>query len=190
MDEKKSSDRQIILPSLSEESKEYLRELALEAVRRQVNGEPQVKPEYDDPVLNEKWGVFVTLKVAGELRGCIGNIMSDHPLPETVVDMAVKSASLDPRFPPIGPAELDKLSIDISVLGPLVEVKDPREIKIGRDGLVIEMSGRHGLLLPQVATEHGLDVEGFLSQTCIKAGLPPDAWKQGAGIYRFAAEVF
>jgi len=190
MNENNPANPRTALPKLSDESKEFLKRIAIEAVQRQAQGESRSIPEYDDPVLYEQWGVFVTLKVGGELRGCIGNIMSDHPLPDTVADMAVKSASVDPRFPPIGPAELGRLDVDISVLGPLIEVKDKKEIRIGRDGLVIEMGGRHGLLLPQVATEHGLNVEEFLAQTCIKAGLPPDAWKHGAGIYRFAAEVF
>ena len=97
---------------------------------------------------------------------------------------------VDPRFPPIGPAELPSLEVEISVLGPLKEVHDINEIKIGRDGLIIECYGRHGLLLPQVATEHGLDLRGFLCQTCLKAGLPQDTWRQGARIYRFSAEVF
>lgn len=145
---------------------------------------------YDDPSLKQEWGAFVTLRTGGELRGCIGTITSDAPLPETVAELAVKSASFDPRFPPIGPAELPSLEVEISVLGPLKEVHDINEIKIGRDGLIIECYGRHGLLLPQVATEHGLDLRGFLCQTCLKAGLPQDTWRQGARIYRFSAEVF
>jgi AmmeMemoRadiSam system protein A len=178
------------LPGLTDDHRGLLKRIAHEAVQRQVEDLPQQRFLYEDPVLKRGWGVFVTLKVRGELRGCIGTLMTDRSLPETVAEMAIKSASLDPRFPPIGPAELKDLDIDISILGPLTEVKDKSEIIIGRHGLVIEHGGRHGLLLPQVATEHNLGVEAFLSQTCLKAGLPPDAWKRGARISKFSAEVF
>lgn len=178
------------LPNLSEANRRFLKSVAREAVERHVNAQPPSRLLYDDPALKECWGAFVTLKVHGHLRGCIGTIVSDEPLPETIAELAVKSASYDPRFPPVGPAELNELDIEISILGPLREVTDIGEIQIGRDGLVVEHGGRRGLLLPQVATEHNLDVRSFLSQTCIKAGLPPDMWKLGAKIYRFPAEVF
>lgn len=178
------------LPGLSEENRRFLKAVAREAVEDHVHGRPPQRLLYHDPVLKERWGAFVTLRVSGQLRGCIGNIQSDQPLPETIAELAIKSASFDPRFPPVGPAELEHLSIDISILGSLKDVEDTSEIVIGKHGLVIEQGGRHGLLLPQVATEHALDVPSFLSQTCLKAGLPPDSWKHGANIYRFSAEVF
>jgi AmmeMemoRadiSam system protein A len=178
------------LPGLKEDNRVYLKKIAREAVENYIHGKPAARPVYEDKIFNFCAGAFVTLKVNGNLRGCIGTIVSDKPIPETIAGLAVKSASSDPRFPPIGPAELPGLDIEISILGPLKEVVKIDEIKIGRDGLVIEYFGRHGLLLPQVATEHGLDLLGFLSQTCLKAGLPPDAWKKGARIYRFTAEVF
>jgi AmmeMemoRadiSam system protein A len=178
------------VPSLSEESRKYLKDIAREAVADHVKGGVPQPLTYDDPILKNPWGVFVTLKINGNLRGCIGNIVSDRAIPETVTDMAVKSASMDPRFPPIGPAELENLDIDISILGPLSEVKDHGEIEIGVHGLVIEQGGRRGLLLPQVAVEHNLNVTQFIEQTCVKAGLPPDAWQQGARILKFAAEFF
>jgi len=179
------------LPVLNEEQKRFLKSVAREAVERYVRGEPQRKLLTYDPALNTSgWGVFVTLKVKGKLRGCIGCISSNEPLPEAVAELAIKSASSDPRFIPIGPAELDDLDIEISILGPLEEVKDYNEIIIGKHGLVVEGFGRHGLLLPQVALEYGLDVSAFLAQTCIKAGLPKDAWKSGAKVYKFLAEFF
>ena len=178
------------LPNLSEDNRKFLRAVAQEAVENYVMGRPPTRHLYSDKALKQSRGAFVTLKVQGNLRGCIGTITSDNPLPETVGSLAVKSASHDPRFPPVGPAELDTIELEISILGPLREVNDVGEIKVGRDGLVIEHYGRHGLLLPQVATEHGLDTGSFLTQTCLKAGLPPDDWKKGARIYRFAAEVF
>lgn len=178
------------LPGISPESRQYLLDVARQTVERYVYRKPVQKLEYSDPVLKEKWGAFVTLKIHNGLRGCIGSLVSDKPLPETIADMAVKSAASDPRFPPLSPSEFEHISIDISVMGPIREIEDINEIVIGRDGLVIEQGSRHGLLLPQVATENDLDVPGFLSQTCVKAGLPPDAWKHGAKIMKFSAEVF
>jgi len=178
------------LPNLSEENHTFLLNVAREAIINHVKGNRYSPPHYTDEKLKQNFGAFVTLKIRGQLRGCIGNLESDYPLPENVAELAVKSATMDPRFPPIGPAEVDHLEIEISILGPLVQVRNIEEIVIGRDGLVIEMAGRHGLLLPQVATEHGLDVKEFLAQTCLKAMLAPDSWKRGANIFRFAAEVF
>lgn len=188
--DKNTSGEKNDLPGISPESRKYLLDIAREEVRRHVHGEPQQKLVYSDPVLKDTWGAFVTLKINRELRGCIGNLVSDKSLPETIVEMAVKSAASDPRFPPLSAAEFENVSIDISVMGPLREVKDIKDIVIGRDGLVIEQAGSHGLLLPQVATEHNMGVPDFISQTCLKAGLAPDAWKRGAKIYKFAAEVF
>ncbi len=178
------------LPVLSEDNRKYLKDIAREAVEGYVNGQPGVDIKYDDAVLKEQWGAFVTLRIHGELRGCIGFTAPHLPLPETIVELAVKSASSDFRFSPIGPADLEHLGIEISILGKLTEVKDINEIVIGRHGLIIELGGRPGLLLPQVATEHGLDVIGFLEQTCLKAGLQTDAWQHGARILKFPALVF
>ena len=137
-------------------------------------------------------GAFVTLKRQGRLRGCIGTLECRRPLLEEVARVAVSAARKDPRFDPIGPAELDDLDVEVSVLGPLEEIdpRDPGGFEIGRHGLVVEHGHRRGLLLPQVATEWGWDRDQFLSQTCVKAGLPPDSWSRGATVYRFAAEVF
>lgn len=96
----------------------------------------------------------------------------------------------DPRFQPVESGEVAQIDIEISVLGPVEEVEDPTAIEVGRDGLVVEQGSRRGLLLPQVATEWGWDRETFLAQTCLKAGLPADAWKRGAQVFRFQAEVF
>lgn len=188
--DKNTSGEKNDLPGISPESRKYLLDIAREEVRRHVYREPLQKLDYSDPVLKDTWGAFVTLKINKELRGCIGNLVSDKPLPETIVEMAVKSAASDPRFPPLSAAEFENVSFDISVMGPLREVKDIKDIVIGRDGLVIEQASRHGLLLPQVATEHSMSVPDFISQTCLKAGIAPDAWKHGAKIFKFAAEVF
>jgi uncharacterized protein (TIGR00296 family) len=111
---------------------------------------------------------------------------------EEVARVAISAAREDPRFEPVRPAELDDLDVEVSVLGPLeaIDPGDAGAIEIGRHGLVVEQGPRRGLLLPQVATEWGWGPEEFLSQTCAKAGLPPDAWRRGARVYRFAADVF
>jgi AmmeMemoRadiSam system protein A len=135
-------------------------------------------------------GAFVTLHAAGDLRGCIGYPGSEKPLDAVIAECAIASATDDPRFPPVRASELPRLSVEISVLTPIEPVRDVGEIEVGRDGLVVEQGFRRGLLLPQVASEHGWDRETFLAHTCIKAGLRPDAWRGGARVFRFRAEVF
>jgi AmmeMemoRadiSam system protein A len=136
-------------------------------------------------------GAFVTLRTrAGELRGCVGMMESEDPLAETVARMALAAARSDRRFDPLRADELPEVVIEISVLGPLREIS-PEEIEIGRDGLLVREGGRQGVLLPQVASEHGWSRETFLEKTCTKAGLPPGAWKRsGALVFAFAATVF
>lgn len=135
-------------------------------------------------------GAFVTLEVARDLRGCIGYPGSEDRLDQVVADCATAASSEDPRFPPITARELEGMEVEISVLTPIEPVDDASEIEVGRDGLVVQEGRRRGLLLPQVAVEHGWDRETFLAHTCMKAGLRPDAWKKGASVLRFRAEVF
>jgi AmmeMemoRadiSam system protein A len=135
-------------------------------------------------------GAFVTLHARGELRGCIGHPGSSKPLDEVIGVCAVAAATDDPRFPSLTAAELPDVDVEISVLTPIRSVDDVREIEVGRDGLIIQDGFRRGLLLPQVADEQGWDRDTFLSHTCLKAGLRPDAWRTGASISRFQAEVF
>lgn len=145
-----------------------------------------------DLPLPEACGVFVTIRRAGELRGCLGTLQCRAGLDSEVARCACDAACEDPRFPPVTARELPDLSIEVSVLGPL-EAIDPREsgaITLGQHGLVVEQGVRRGLLLPQVATEWGWTVEQFLRQTCLKAGLPADAWQRDAKVSRFEAEVF
>jgi AmmeMemoRadiSam system protein A len=137
-------------------------------------------------------GAFVTIKRRGALRGCLGTLQCQRGLAAEVVRCAADAATEDPRFPPVSPDELSDLAVEVSVLGPLEPI-DPMArdaIVIGRHGLVAEQGFRRGLLLPQVATEWDWTVEQFLRQTCLKAGLAPDAWQHGARISRFEAEVF
>ncbi|MDE3155927.1 MAG: AmmeMemoRadiSam system protein A [Acidobacteriota bacterium] len=149
---------------------------------------PVVDPSSGLPGL--RGGAFVTLRRGGDLRGCIGSPESDEPLVETIMQCAIASATSDPRFDPVTASEFLRLEIEVSVLTPIEPVDDVSSIEVGRHGLIAEQHGRRGLLLPQVATEWGWDREMFLAQTCVKAGLRPDAWRHGARLYRFEAEVF
>jgi AmmeMemoRadiSam system protein A len=135
-------------------------------------------------------GAFVTLHMRGELRGCIGHVEADEPLAAVVSRCAVLACSADNRFAAVSAGEVALIQIELSLLGPLIPITSADEIEIGRDGLVVEDRWHRGLLLPQVATEWQWDRETFLAQTCRKAGLSADAWKRGARVWRFEAEVF
>ena len=132
----------------------------------------------------------VTIRVEGDLRGCIGYPEPDQPLFQVVERCAVSAAVSDPRFPAVDAAEWPRIELEISVLGPIEPVRDICEVEVGRHGLVAEFGRRRGLLLPQVAVEWKWDREAFASHTCVKAGLPKDAWKTGARLYKFEADVF
>jgi len=132
---------------------------------------------------------FVTLTKNGRLRGCIGYTEAVAPLYKVVQECAVAAATEDPRFPPVSLNELSSLRVEISVLTPLVPIL-PEEVEVGRHGLMVEQGRMRGLLLPQVAVESGWDRETFLDQTCVKAGLSPSAWRHGATLRAFTAEVF
>lgn len=174
----------------TEEQQRALVAVARDAVRASVTGEVCAPPIVSGSP--EASGAFVTLKKRGDLRGCIGTLECRRSLAEEVARVAMRAACEDPRFPPVSPSELDDLDIEVSVLGPLEQIDpfDEDAIVIGRHGLVVEQGRRRGLLLPQVATEWNMDREAFLAQTCAKAGLPADAWRRGAIVYRFAADVF
>ncbi|MBN2361054.1 MAG: AmmeMemoRadiSam system protein A [Deltaproteobacteria bacterium] len=136
-------------------------------------------------------GAFVTLHRRGQLRGCIGTFTSGPSVVATIREMAAASALRDPRFYPVGPDELDEIDIEISLLTPLEEIADPQQIEVGRHGICVERGFNRGVLLPQVATENGWDRDTFLSQTCLKAGLPPATWRSGGlKIEVFEAAVF
>ncbi len=149
-------------------------------------------PAFDIPEgkLTEPGAAFVTLEKQHNLRGCIGYTEPIKSLHECVSDCAISAAFRDPRFPPLAPEEYPDITVEISVLTPLEPVDDVSEIVVGRDGLMISLHGRRGLLLPQVATENGWDREEFLANTCRKAGLPENAWKEGAKIEKFSAFIF
>ncbi|HBA72642.1 MAG: AMMECR1 domain-containing protein [Geobacteraceae bacterium GWC2_55_20] len=140
--------------------------------------------------LNLQSGCFVTIKQKGQLRGCIGNFISDQPLYKLVQEMAVSAATRDPRFYPMKSHDLNDFEIDISVLSPLERISSVDQIHVGTHGIYIVKGSYRGVLLPQVATEYGWNRDQFLRHTCIKAGLPEDAWSGDCDIYIFSALVF
>jgi len=143
------------------------------------------------PHLEEARGAFVTLKEHGELRGCIGYITPMKPLAETVRDVAADAAVEDPRFEPVTTAELPLLEYEISVMSPLRRVLDIKQIKVGKHGLIIKKGNIEGILLPQVPVEEHWDRDTFIEQTCRKAGLPRQAWKDDdTDLFMFTALVF
>lgn len=150
-------------------------------------------PEFsvEEPELLQKTGAFVTIKSYGRLRGCIGHVEGIKPLYETIVEMAIAASTQDPRFSPVTEDELEDLQLEISVMTPLQRIDNPEEIQVGIHGILMRRGFRSGLLLPQVATEHEWDRTTFLEHTCLKAGLPRDAWKNPrTEIYVFSAQVF
>lgn len=150
------------------------------------------RPEPARGELCARRGAFVSLhqRASGDLRGCIGSITPKEPLVETVAGAAVAAATRDPRFAPLTPPELHAMAIHISVLDPLRTIR-PEHVQVGLHGLLVRYAGRAGLLLPQVAVEHGWDRERFLRMTCHKAGVPEDSWtKPGCELLGFEAEVF
>jgi AmmeMemoRadiSam system protein A len=141
------------------------------------------------PHLDEPRGAFTTIYFHGNLRGCVGYVFPVASLYRTVAETARAAAFEDTRFSPVSPQEAPELDVSLSILSPL-RVITPEEVEIGRHGLVVSHGGRRGLLLPQVPVEHQWDRATFMEQTCRKAGLPLDAWRQGATLEAFTAEVF
>ena len=178
------------MPCLSEADQRALLELARKAIREAVLHRkiPDFIPR--DGVFSERCGVFVTLHVRGRLQGCIGVTEPNESLGEAVVRCAVSAALEDPRFAPMKALQLEEMSIEISLLSALEPIV-PEAIEIGRHGLLVVNHANRGLLLPKVAAEHGLTREQFLEETCRKAGLPRDAWKDSeTRIFGFTSEVF
>lgn len=177
-------------PVLTPEQRAALLASARRAIRERVRSVQTASASAEDPALQAPGAAFVTITREGELRGCIGYVEAIKPLAEAVAHCAASAAVADPRFPPVMPDELSHLRVEISVLSPLWPIADPAEIRVGTHGLFISHAGHHGLLLPQVATDFGWDRDTFLRQTCLKAGLPGDAWKQGAEIRVFTVDYF
>jgi AmmeMemoRadiSam system protein B/AmmeMemoRadiSam system protein A len=178
--------------SLNEEEKEDLLTLARNSVESAVKQHKRYEPEATkDDLLNRERGAFVTIKEEGDLRGCIGNTAASEPLSLTVRDTAMLAALRDPRFRPVSTPELPRLHYEISVLSSLRRVMDVREIHVGEHGLLIKKGDREGILLPQVPVEQHWDRIRFLQETCFKAGMPPECWREeDTDIFRFTAVVF
>jgi AmmeMemoRadiSam system protein B/AmmeMemoRadiSam system protein A len=175
---------------LTEDEKQALLRIARASIAAEIEGK---KPPALKRIgaLDEKRGAFVCLKIRNRLRGCIGFIEAKTPLAKTVEEMSIAAALRDPRFPPLRKEELKDVQLEISVLTPLRRIADVAEIEVGTHGLYIRKGGSAGLLLPQVATEYGWDRGTFLKETCRKAGLGPDAWRDPeTEIYIFSADVF
>lgn len=180
------------VPHLTKAEQDTLLKLARDTLNLYLREHKRPDPaDYDiTDRLREKRGVFVTLTQNGRLRGCIGYVEGRVSVYEAVIDNTINASTRDPRFPPMTADEIDRTHIEISVMTPLKRISDPDVVTVGRHGLVIRKGLHSGLLLPQVATEWGWNRREFLEQTCVKAGLPRDAWKEGAEIYVFEAQVF
>jgi len=178
---------------LTSDQRTQLLTIARDAVAAAVAGEPLPKLSVDDEALCAACGAFVTLKSGDRLRGCIGQFVAKAPLWQTVQQMARAAATEDPRFlaDRIQPSEVDRLSIDISILSPLERTREPLSLELGKHGIYVKRGGRAGCFLPQVATETGWSKEEFLGHCCAgKAGLDPDAWcDPQTEVYLFTAEV-
>ncbi len=162
------------------------------AARQPRVSAPEVLKEFKatPAKLKESYGVFVTIKSHGRLRGCIGRLVADKPLDQVTAEMAIAAATQDPGFEPLREAELASIEIDISVLTPFRKVSNIDEIEVGRDGLLIRRGPNSGVLLPQVAVEQNWNRITFLEETCYKAGLDKDDWKEkGTEIYAFSAQI-
>lgn len=178
------------LPALTREQGTALLDIARRAIRDRVTGHRREWFLIHDAALQVPAGVFVTITRDRDLRGCIGYVDPIKPLDEAVAYCAASAATADPRFPPVTGDDLPHLRVEVSVLSPLQTIPDPEAIRVGTHGVFISQAARHGLLLPQVATKFGWDRETFLRQTCLKAGLPDDAWKHGAAIQIFTVDHF
>jgi AmmeMemoRadiSam system protein A len=174
--------------TFSSDERARLLGLARQALEARVSRQPLPDPPAGG-FFDLARGAFVTIHRHGVLRGCLGRLEPQR-LSETVVYLAALVSDSDLRFEPVGPGELDEIDVEISILTPEREIESVDDIEIGRHGLIVEQGHRRGLLLPQVPVEHRWDRTTFLEHTCLKAGLPRDAWQHGARLLVFEAEVF
>jgi uncharacterized protein len=176
---------------LTGEEKDHLKELVRNSIKNRFDKSVVPQLKLDSEILRMNCGAFVTLKIDKNLRGCIGMIVGMKPLYQTIIEMAQAAAFEDPRFAPLSEKEFDKIEIEISVLSPFETIDNTDQIEVGKHGLMIRQGVYSGLLLPQVATEYNWDKETFLKHTCLKAGLPENAYlDKSSEIQIFSAEVF
>lgn len=178
--------------TLTTQQKTLLLELARSTLQTWLGEQKRPHEDVDDDILKQPCGAFVTLTtLSGELRGCIGHVVARTSLYKTVIECAISAACQDPRFPPLKLEELDKVTIEISVLSPPRKIRAIDEIEVGKHGLIITKGLNKGLLLPQVGARYGWTPETFLVHTCMKAGLPRDGWKSDDAVIEiFSALVF
>ena len=173
------------------DARRWLLQWARQSIEARLKGESST-PSGRPAQVDRLGGCFVSLhqRETGALRGCVGTFSADEPLWRQVEQMAVASATRDPRFDALQLSELESCVLEISVLS-APTAAEPEEIEVGRHGLAVQKGGRRGVLLPQVATQQGWDPTTFLAQTCVKAGLDPGAWRDGSvDIEVFSAQVF
>lgn len=180
---------------LNKEEKKTLLVIARDSLEKYINEHDRledIETKYKlSEKLKEKAGVFVTLRIKDQLRGCIGSLVGTTALYKEVSDNAVNSAVNDPRFPAVKSDELKKIDLEISVMTPLQKIDDYKKIRLGIDGVIIKMKSSQAVFLPQVATETGWNLDEFLSHLCQKAWLPADAYKSPAmEFFIFQAQVF
>jgi AmmeMemoRadiSam system protein A len=189
-----SATREELSTMLTHELKRELLKIA----RRSISHALQDSPAYPDDTggptpkeLMRPGGAFVTIRLNGELRGCIGYLESGSPIAEVVSEVAVKAAFEDPRFPPVRSEELEHATLEVSVLSPIRRIYSSDELRVGEHGVILELGFSKGVLLPQVATEYGWDGKQFLEAVCRKSGLHRLAWQEpDARLSVFSAEVF
>ncbi|HZQ90552.1 MAG TPA: AmmeMemoRadiSam system protein A [Terriglobales bacterium] len=172
----------------SPEERAFLLTVARRAIQARLE-ERDYDPEPLTPRLGEPRAVFTTLRINGALRGCVGHVVAAEPLARAVASTAVSAAFADPRFPPVSREEFLALQVHLSVLSPLMPA-EAHQIELGKHGLLVMQGRSRGLLLPEVPLDLKWDLPTFLAQTCLKAGLPPDAWQRGAQLFVFTTESF
>ena len=177
---------------LSIEEKRILISIAKNAIEKEFDNIPPIEIDFERyPLLSSTSGAFVTLTRDNRLRGCIGYIISDKPLVDTVAEAAVQAAMHDPRFPSVSSEEFPNIDFEISVLSKPFPMESYEDIILGLHGLILNEQGRRGLLLPQVPIEHNMNKEEYLNALCQKTGFHPDLWKEKQlNLEAFTALVF
>jgi AmmeMemoRadiSam system protein A len=178
------------MSSLAERERQLLLQIARSALTLAVAGEPSLQEFPSGEILQLPAGAFVTLHRRGRLRGCVGQLPGRDALVAVVAHCARAAALDDSRFEPVTSAEVSEIEIEVSVLSALQDVT-LEAIEAGKHGLVVSQGRQRGVLLPQVATQFNWGAQRFLEETCVKAGLERDAWRDPATrVQAFAAEVF
>lgn len=176
--------------NLQDSQKKMLLEIARKTIKQFLTNKEVSLERNSDPDLNRKHGVFVTLLEHGKLRGCVGHLKDDQPVYEVTALMALQAAINDNRFKPVTLDELPEIEIEISILSPFKRISDEKQIKLGRNGVLLKKGDVKGVFLPQVPIKMNWDRKQLLSQLCKKVGLPIDGWKENTRLYIFQTEVF